>query len=359
MAPDSSGNAAGTSGFTDSYALMRQTNVTAVCATCHALQGSTGTIDIPIGLLAYDPGFSPAEATVAVRAAYTTASPTAEHSIGATADPDNSITAFTESNWQNDTAGDGKLTFDLGASAAITAGPGVNLDGAGLYCASCHAPHGNYGQMVNNWVKVDEGTTIVMRIEPDQSIPAITGVIELTGWLDVDEDANGGDGAWLVSFAGADGTGVVTTADSSCTPGLYDDGADDLLGTADDSGCLYASVDDGAGQRVSLYGYKLLTAYPNHDYAGGENSWSTQASNADGNGWCGTCHGPREDDPANGYHNHNTGCDYCHGNGRTDPNGPSEALTEWDFPHTSANDKFLYAIPDALCISCHTPGNLP
>jgi Doubled CXXCH motif (Paired_CXXCH_1) len=80
-------------------------------------------------------------------------------------------------------------------------------------------------------------------------------------------------------------------------------------------------------------------------------SYNTDQYNHDGMLWCGSCHRTQVDAAFGGqYHNHPTGCDACHGN---------DAAGDADFPHSSSSQMMLRAIPDALCLECHTAGSLP
>jgi Doubled CXXCH motif (Paired_CXXCH_1) len=118
--------------------------------------------------------------------------------------------------------------------------------------------------------------------------------------------------------------------------------------------CSYLTATDSEGQTVSLYGYKLLSAYPNHSWSSGPESWGTSNHSHDVSRWCGRCHNTAVDVSINAsstYHNHPTGCTSCHGN----PN----SMGSFDFPHTSSMAMLLKDYPDALCINCHTSGALP
>lgn len=179
--------------------------------------------------------------------------------------------------------------------------------GAGLYCASCHTPHGNFGQLVNNWTPTaDEGRQI--------------------SWQ------NPVTNAWETKFLHFDPTAVLTTGNSGAW--LVCDA--DLV-----SNCEWAQVRDAKNRLVSLYGYKLLSSSPNHTNST-EQSYMTEEFNDDGARWCASCHTSKSD---MAYHNHSGGCSACHGN-------PSDGSSS-DFPHTSQYGAFLIDLPDALCITCH------
>jgi hypothetical protein len=118
--------------------------------------------------------------------------------------------------------------------------------------------------------------------------------------------------------------------------------------------CTNLTTTDSEGQTVYLYGYKLLSAYPNFSWDNGGESWGLDSHAHDQARWCGECHSRHVDTSFGGtYHNHPTGCNACHGNPANDP-------TSKDFPHTSTFGNFLTQYPDGLCIgSCHTAGSLP
>jgi predicted CXXCH cytochrome family protein len=128
------------------YVLMREATVVAVCGTCHTLyqQAPTG---------AYDPGYSGAEAgTAAHLAAYkvpASAALTHEgHRLG--------LGAGTYT-FADGVVGNG--SYIPGGTDGLTAikylAYGDTVDALsfeatnGMTCASCHTPHGNYGNMVD------------------------------------------------------------------------------------------------------------------------------------------------------------------------------------------------------------------
>jgi predicted CXXCH cytochrome family protein len=140
--------------------------------------------------------------------------------------------------------------------------------------------------------------------------------------------------------------------------------AGEALDTVPAGTCSLLTTTDSEGQTVSLYGYKLLTAYPNHNYLSAE-SWGVAYRSTDQARWCGTCH-PSKVSPDLGvegefavdiagvptvFHSHPTACNYCHGS-------PTDGGSA-DFPHTSTRGVLLKEYPDALCLSCHTQGTLP
>jgi predicted CXXCH cytochrome family protein len=111
----------------------------------------------------------------------------------------------------------------------------------------------------------------------------------------------------------------------------------------------YLTTVDMEGQTVYLYGYKLLTRYPNGtDFP---ESWGLGRGGHDGARWCGTCHPAQAGEEIGGeFHSHPGSCTYCHGN-------PADG-SSFDFPHTSTNGSLLKEYPDALCVVCHSKGSL-
>ncbi|NIA24574.1 MAG: hypothetical protein GWP04_03295 [Gammaproteobacteria bacterium] len=301
------------------YALLWKNSVTYMCATCHGLHGLRGTLGLPSecsdchsmnmhsGGSFYptprDPVGPGTLGTVSSRSAYDTSTPASAHRIGVQGPPDETGIAMTESDWQHSWGASGPPPVD----ATSAPGPGTASDvGGGLYCGSCHTPHGDFGQVVNKWTTTDEGRSIWWA-NPN------TGDQEQK-FLHHDSVS----GAWQVCDAGV-------------------------------TNCQFAQVQDAENQLVYLFGYKLLSAYPNHTYSTLQ-SYGTEQDNDDGARWCGACHPSRVDGTS--YHNHSTGCSACHGN-------PTDDTSSVDFPHTSLADSLLIAYPDALCLTCHTSTSVP
>jgi len=128
--------------------------------------------------------------------------------------------------------------------------------------------------MVNNWQAADENTEIQYN------------------W--------GGSTGWASAYLDIDGSWYVCP-----TPG------DVVAGAGHGASCIPATVKDAEEQEVSLYGYKLLSAYPNHTYSTVQ-SYKTDTYNHDGADWCTACHTANDLNGPN--HNHSTGCSACHGN---------------------------------------------
>jgi hypothetical protein len=219
------------------YALMAQGSVVATCNTCHGIGGVAATGPI-------DPGFAGTEGTASSRAVYTEPS---VHTMGLTSGPGGTKM---QSGWSygwtfRSFGADGPGPF---ARSSTPAGPGTATSTAGgLYCGSCHSPHGEFGQVVNSkWVY----TTADQAGGSSAVAPAVVR------WQD-------GSRIWWKDPADATGETWVQKYLH------FDSGAqawqlcDDAAGT---TGCVYAQVRDAEGQLVSLYGYKLLSSSPNHLY---------------------------------------------------------------------------------------------
>lgn len=206
------------------YALMARPSTTDVCATCHQYGPITGS---PTG--AINPGLDPqVEGTASQRGVYTS---NAVHIIGA-----NGPTIYA-SNWNYGWTFNGPAPQGPSTTTPPPAGT-ASATAGGLYCASCHTAHGDFGQLINSkWAVTSasgslqvspwaEGTAIYWD-NPNDGIPENYVVMYL----------HKGPASWEVCTAtGGGGT------------------------------CYYAQVLDAEGQLVSLYGYKLLTSSPNHQY---------------------------------------------------------------------------------------------
>ena len=212
------------------YALMAKASTTAVCATCHGYLGAgpTGAIDPDSGGII---------GTTSQRAVYTS---TPVHGIGLTGGPNKYA-----SNWNfgwGFTGPQGPSTTNVNTvkgTASAVAG--------GLYCMNCHTPHGEFGQLINSrWVYTSAG-------EPD---PDGTGPLQPAAkvkawangtpiWWD-DPDATPED--YVVRYLHQAGTSWEVCTDTTFTS------------------CAPAQVYDAENQLVSLYGYKLLSSSPNHQY---------------------------------------------------------------------------------------------
>lgn len=216
----------GRSGNTNGeYALLAEVNVTSTCATCHGYLGAS-----PTG--AEDPGFPGQEGTASLRAVYT-ADPI--HNIGY------SSSRF-ESSWS--------FGWSFGGPSGPStrrAGAGVSSTyGGGFYCGTCHTPHGEFGQLINSkWAYTSAAT------DPDGTGP-LEGAPQVVAWED------GAKVWWDDPTTGAPDYQVMEL--------WFDGGAWKVCPNASHTGCSWAQTLDAEGQLVSLYGYKLLSYVPNHQY---------------------------------------------------------------------------------------------
>jgi hypothetical protein len=230
----------GRSGNTNGeYALLAEVNVTDTCATCHGYLGES-----PVG--AEDPGFPGQEGTASLRAVYT-ADPI--HNIGYSS-------SRYEAGWS--------FGWSFGGPTAPStrrAGAGVSTTyGGGFYCGTCHTPHGEFGQLINSkWVYSSAGTT-------SQTMRAWANDTAIY-WNDpaTPEHSYAVVYLWQASAGAPWQVCTATGGGGTCSP---------------------AQIDDTEGQLVSLYGYKLLSYVPNHQYpyknggafstgAGADNTWGT------------------------------------------------------------------------------------
>lgn len=477
-------NSLGLGGPGGGYALLQGASVTDTCNTCHSIftNGDTGRIDS--NLIVNNATLT--MGTTSLRSAYDLANTdgtlpagVSGHGIGANSSPNPDAVEMEQLGWGY--GGFNALNWYLGNEPA---GPGTATaaDG-GLYCGSCHSPHGEFGQVINAKVyRTDANNVNVSALQyvfldgiapdtwslqfggetagpfaanesaasVDSALEALTGIgagnvvvatsnpagqyysvtfgssladseqpqflastTSATGsvWVVTSKGGSNGtavsapsnlgdattgpdnnsangsvaagartwqEGAPIYQYktasarptvyylhrdvSPAPGAGPVwTKCDQSTTGALQavtinPDALDDVAyGT-----CSLLTTTDSEGQDVYLFGYKLLTAYPNHSWLKGE-SWGVAYRGRDQARWCGTCHttkvgaeyGVEGEFAVNGttYHSHPTACYYCHG-------APTDG-TSADFPHTSDKGYLLSAYPDALCIGCHTAGSLP
>jgi len=140
------------------YVLMRESTVTDVCATCHTLYQSA-----PTG--AFDPGFpgTPATAVPALGAYRVPIAQAATHPGHRLGMDSNVIPGGTQAL---------NAIRYLGSPATV---PATTFQATrGLYCASCHTPHGNFGNMVPASV-----STKLLSSRPNRSAE-VTG---MTNWI--------------------------------------------------------------------------------------------------------------------------------------------------------------------------------
>lgn len=376
------------------YALMTRNNVVATCNTCHAIGGTSATGAIDPGIVGTTPG------TASQRAAYTVTNPVSGHdpnlSGNVTHDPDSSITITQLDPFKTVKA----------QNYTTPAGSGTSTGTGGLYCASCHSPHGDKGMTVNTqkvwttdplhagttgdpYVGLDKDGRVLISwangVGPTSNVGqlrsytsvATTGNTSIKfGWAsggvrNADATANTAAYAYLHLDASVAGGTSAWEICGTTTP-TVNAGAIDGTNSAPDI-CRYAQATDSSGLPVSLYAYKMLSSGPNHTYgavyaatdASGNPTGATgnlvrsyAVGGSDSAGWCGTCHNPRLDSDFGIYgasatnHDHPTSCTTCHGN-ETTYSGANGTVTGTDFPHTSSNNALLKGQPDGLCVSCH------
>ncbi len=224
------------------YALLTEASVTSTCQTCHAYFGSTG--------IRVDPGFPGAEGTTSMRSVYdVSTTPRAEHQMGATSIPASTLTMLTQSGWNY--GGFNPTTWD----SADPAGPGTSSDvSGGLYCGDCHTPHGDAGQLVN---------TKYYRSTAPAGSPSDLSAVQ--NWVE------GG-----AIYVGRNARVLHWDTDPAVWEACTTIGA--AVAGGPDTGCAYLTTADSEGQTVYTYGYKMLSAYPNHSWAQGPESWATLRS---------------------------------------------------------------------------------
>jgi predicted CXXCH cytochrome family protein len=305
------------------YALLASSSVTATCRTCHSIGGTGGS-----GVI--NPGFPGVEAPTSMRSAYEVSGARAQHRLGATNIPSSTVGTITQSGWSY-----GGFS-PTGWSSTTPAGPGTasDVDG-GLYCGDCHTPHGDFGQLVNSKFYRSSNTVAGAGGVGDANLSNVQN------WV---EGAVYQTGSTSYKYLHKDTDPNVWESCAAAGPAAVAGGPD--------SGCTYLLATDTEGESAYLYGYKLLSAYPNHSWNEKPVSWNMDKYSHDQSQWCGRCHDKALPSQYGGtYHNHPTGCTSCHGN-------PNDG-TSTDFPHTSTFQSFLKDYPDLLCINCHTAGSLP
>ena len=293
----------------EGYALLWKASVSDTCNTCHAVFGTSPT-GTKSGLLG-----TGTMGTASTRSAYT-------------------VTGTDKKSEHAGTSVDGNTMTEAGWSYSgypSTTDSSTAMDG-GLNCASCHTPHADRGLAVN---------TKKLRSTDSTHVGTTEAVLN---WAE-------GTGFWFMPLTGSTPLYRYLHHDTEDAANVWQvcTALDPVALTGLDTGCSYAQAKDTKGQIVSLYGYKLLSMYPNHTYSSVK-SYKTDYLDRDQPKWCGSCHTSRVDTAFGGTtHNHPTGCRYCHGN-------PSTATGAGkDFPHTSANEAFLVDYPDLLCTSsCHS-----
>ena len=234
----------GTQDAPGEYALTAESSVTATCATCHGFEGVDPTGEEV-------PDFGPLTGTIgtaSTRAVYTEAEEI--HIIGAGFGSVGAIPGWDFYTW----AGNGTP----GSAGPEAAGSGRSAGTAsyyngGLYCGSCHTPHGEFGQLINSsWAVTSADQNNSGGTDPVTAVPWQNG--SRIWWEDPTPTGSGipanvdPTNPWKQVYLLLSGS-----AWTVCT---------DAAGTT----CEYAQVLDAEDQLVSLYGYKLLTSSPNHQY---------------------------------------------------------------------------------------------
>ena len=241
----------GTQDAPGEYSLMAESSVTATCATCHGFEG----LD-PTGREV--PDFGGLIGTASTRAVYTEAEEI--HIIGAGFGSVGAIAGWDFYTW----AGNGTP----GSAGPEAAGSGRSAGTAsyyngGLYCGSCHTPHGEFGQLINSSWAVTSA---------DQNNSGGTDPVTAVPWK-----ADGTTRIWWEDPDPADPTSSPTEIDANIDPTnpwkqvyvMYDATAKAWFVSTLPNGAgdqEWAQVLDAEDQLVSLYGYKLLTSSPNHQY---------------------------------------------------------------------------------------------
>lgn len=328
---------------TNAYSLLSQSSVTATCETCHSVGGSATSAP---GGMAGAPG---TPGTASHRSAYdlTGTAAKSQHGIGTPSVGTDSGGIITESDWSYGWNRSGTPT----TPATTPAGAGTAQAGSlgnGLYCASCHTPHGDFGQAVNVWRKSIYSNG-ARTWQGDEGRP----VYVMWPWPQMTNSTS------TLKYLWPFGTKPIVW--ELCDPAttMPDDTTFATSVTNCQGDFSQYTATDAEGQTVSLQGYKLLSSYPNHQY-GTVKTYKVGNHSHDTAQWCGTCHDEHLDGATvNGttYHAHPTGCESCHGN-------PSKSIdptltASADFPHTSTVSDLLKAYPDGLCVSCHATGSLP
>lgn len=325
------------------YALMREATVTETCQTCHGLFGapaptSATWTETPFDL---DADGNSAEASVSPTTAYenTGAARVSGHRLGAASD------AYNENAGSDYIPGStlslkvmDSLVYDEGdiyEGESVTAYAATN----GLYCASCHTPHGSVGGVDTNGNGVTDspipvnnynsaGTAVTSQAYyGDQLITeemSHTGVLleKVRAIKLVSSNPNHLNERSLKREATANGVNCPADANAVTVPG------DDML--IDNNLCdKFMTVDEPA------------TTFNNWCLSCHDKQWN-------GSEWEGTeMHG----NPVGG-NNHPPLCVSCHSS-----SGGNKGVK--DFPHTSGNQKLLSKDHDGICLGCHSSNRLP
>lgn len=315
------------------YALMREATVTETCGTCHVLFGvPTGDVptwtEPPVDLVDADTG----EASVSPSAAYefTGAARVSGHRLGVSLDANSNA---------SDLIPAGTQTLKVMQSVAyeegeIYAGQSVLEYGAtmGLYCGSCHTPHGSLQGTDTNGNGVDD-------------TPLPVNIYNSSGQLS--SQAYFGDQLVVDDSAGTFQDHVPALKLISSNPNHFSTRSLKSENYTDSNG--NGKWDVGEPLEDTLIANGLRDSFMTPDDVP-----------LDYNDWCITCHDLQwNDDPWDGQSLHGTDgsnhppiCTGCHGS-----SGSSAGIN--DFPHTSDNIKLMKAESDSICTSCHLTGTLP
>jgi hypothetical protein len=440
------------------YALLQGDSVTDTCNTCHALFGGTAAGWVDSDAITGKPTIAGGMGTTSLRSAYdlagaggTIPAGVSGHGLGADNSPLPDGVEMRGLGWRYGSFNAANWYLDNEAAGLGTA----SASDGGLYCGSCHTPHGEFGQLINStraqyrsqagadaanavqyavlegvtgtwtltfagqttaalannvttadldtaleglstigsgnvtvagtagsYYSVTFGGTMVSATQPQFEGSATAGTVTIVtqqgGSAAVAVSGNTSNGTLASSRTFGEGKPIFQYAGSAATPTIYYLHLDTdpiiwekcsatspaAIAGGPDTGCSYLTTTDSEGQTVYLYGYKLLSAYPNHNWLKAE-SWGLGYRGTDQARWCGACHTSKTspDFGVEGeyavdvagvpttFHSHPTACNYCHGS-------PSDGSSA-DFPHTSGNGALLKEYPDALCLACHTQGSLP
>lgn len=330
------------------YALMREATVTETCQTCHGLFGdpapaTAAWTELPFDL---DADGDSLEASVSPTTAYenTGAARVSGHRLGAASD------AYNENAGSDYIPGStlslkvmDSLAYDEGdiyEGESVTAYSATN----GLYCASCHTPHGSVGG-VDLEAGMPAGTPGLgvhdapIPVNNYNTAGVVTSQAYFGDQLVIDDKLSGHPknvkAIKLISSnpnhlnerslkREESANGVACPADASAVTVPGDDGLID-----NDMCDKFMTVDEPA------------TSYNNWCLSCHDKQWN-------GTEWEGTeMHG----NPVGG-NNHPPLCVSCHSS-----SGGNKGVK--DFPHTSGNQKLLSKDHDGICLGCHSSGRLP
>jgi predicted CXXCH cytochrome family protein len=352
------------------YVLMRESTVTNVCGTCHMLYGNdTGSSptwteppcdrapgSTSSGCTA-DLNTSSPEATVSPSAAYKNTNSASGHRLGLGNDTipasSNSLKVIRSEDYE-----EGEI-YDHNAASSLSAT-------SGLYCASCHTPHGSI-----------TGRDFPACPDPDGAGPEVAPANGPACDADTDKDiptptavyASGGTGVITGEFFSGDQL-VVDDSGAEHPHRAYPQwlassnpnhlSARVQTGEADgDADGVFCEATDGFVAADDQYGTAPGTIIPNGlcdkmmdpvDPVQSRDEFCLRCHDRqwNGHGFEGAFEGE-----GTGGNNHPPLCMSCHGPAMETNTGTN------DFPHTSENYKILSKNHDGLCLGCHSTGRLP